>query len=433
MRFLFISTLYPNSKQPTRATYSRSLLLALKELGHEVQVIAPVFSVPLYSRRRLPPAEEVLDGIRVLHPRIAYLPGLFTRFNHLHYRRALRRTLSSALAQFAPDHVSIGFAFPDGAALAPLCENASVSWSLQVLGSDFRTRVRQPALRQLVMTTLQRAPLIFCPGQALKRDMVATGITADKIVPFNNGVDQKIFHVAAVSKGSRAAAPRDKTVLFVGNLVPVKGLDRLLHAWAKLGFVRAKPANSATQTANHQPANDLDAFNDANRAPALTIIGDGPLRKKLERLARQLGINASVRFLGRKPHAQLPEYLRQAHCLCLPSRSEGMPNVVLEALACGTPVVATAVGEVPFIVKDGINGYVVAAPCDQVPPPTSSTAKQERHSQEPNKAALLDALAKALDKALYTTWDSQAVAATVKPLTWDAAAITVVDAITQDS
>jgi len=277
MRFLFVSTLYPGSTQPTRATYSRSLMLALRELGHEVRVIAPVFRMPVSGRGNLPPLAELLDGIPVLHPRIAYVPGLFTRWNHRLYRRAVRRCFAEMLAEFRPDHVSIGFAFPDGAAMLKLCEEAArttalaqidkvdqvdqaegdhnkaqtpqegaektasgagrlgpqdsdqgrESWivnrvsnteqsspsafipppssfipppsaftySLQVLGSDFRMRIQQPRFRKLVMDAIARAPLIFCPGQALKRDMIAAGIAAEKIVPFNNGVDHNLFHL----------------------------------------------------------------------------------------------------------------------------------------------------------------------------------------------------------------------------------------------
>ncbi len=96
--------------------------------------------------------------------------------------------------EFHPDHIILGFIYPDAVALAPFCRKLQLDYSVLVLGSDFRLRTRQSKFKNLVMTTLHKSPLIFCPGLALKDDMTTDGIEGSKIIPFNNGVDCKLFY-----------------------------------------------------------------------------------------------------------------------------------------------------------------------------------------------------------------------------------------------
>ena len=226
MNLIFISTLYPSSVEPTRATYNRSLMTALARQWHEVSVIAPIMWCPLVDslrRRTCPPDEEVLDGISVTHPRVFYTPGMFIDKHYLSYRRTVGRALVEAVRgrttedretesaaclhspvldlqpsafslQPSPVHVMLGFIYPDAVAMAPVCRELGLPYSIRVNGSDFRVRTKQPRFREMVMQCLHEAPVVFCPGQALKRDMVAEGIAEEKIVAFNNGVDRAIFH-----------------------------------------------------------------------------------------------------------------------------------------------------------------------------------------------------------------------------------------------
>lgn len=115
-------------------------------------------------------------------------------------------------------------------------------------------------------------------------------------------------------------------LLFVGNLVAIKGLDVLLRACELL-------------------ARDFEY--------SCFLIGDGPLRGNLERDVARAGLTDRVRFVGPRPHAQLPDWYRAADVFVLPSRSEGVPNVLLEAAACGTPFVASRVGGIPEIAHLG--------------------------------------------------------------------------------
>ncbi|MDT8390811.1 MAG: hypothetical protein RRC34_09930 [Lentisphaeria bacterium] len=264
MRFLFISTLFPNSVNPTRALYNLRHLTALRTLGHSVDIIAPVPWFPGLSLlgRAYPPKHERYEGFEVSHPRFVAPPRTWVHKHHLFYRRAVapvleawirenwksvsRESLSVISDQVKPPtsdlhpsapapcalsseletggafrlkpvhqqaatnneqpttknlepksddlHVIIGFAYPDAVAMTPVCESLGLDYSIFVLGSDFRLRVKQPAFADGVMKTLAAAPRIFCPGRALRGDMVSAGLDAEKIFSFNNGVDTAMFH-----------------------------------------------------------------------------------------------------------------------------------------------------------------------------------------------------------------------------------------------
>ncbi len=367
MKFILISTLYPNSRQPVRALYNQRHMEALRALGHEVEVIAPVPWFP--SKRSLPPLEETIGGIRVLHPRFFYTPKLFIEWHWRGYQSAMRK-LMPVMKSNHKAHFILGFVYPDAVAMASLCEEAGLEYSVLVLGSDFRVRVRQAKFKDRVMGCLQRAPRIFCPGTALKRDMAEAGIDEAKIHSFNNGVDGAVFHPPEKEK-------RERRILFVGNLVEVKAPERLLRAIAKAG---------------------IDC--------QVSIVGDGPLRDGQESLANDMSISNLVTFHGRQPPEVVAAMMRESACLCLCSKSEGMPNVVVEALACACPVVATPVGEVPFLVKDGVNGFVVSGA---------------------SEAEVVDGLSAALKQTLETEWDAGNVAAAVNGFTWEAAAQVIID------
>ena len=133
-------------------------------------------------------------------------------------------------------------------------------------------------------------------------------------------------------------SPEALVVLYVGRLVPVKGVDVLLRAWARL------------------------VGRETGRALVLVLVGDGPEREVLGRLSRELGIASSVRFVGFS--AQVGNWLNCADLFVLSSHSEGLSNALLEAMACGLPAVATAVGGAPEVIEDGVNGLLVPADDD---------------------------------------------------------------------
>lgn len=372
MRLLFVSNLFPSSTEPHRATYNLNLARGLRSIGHDIDIVAPLAWFPfldgIIRKRKAPPRQEILDDFHVYHPRYPYTPGLLVHKHFLFYRRAVEKTVRELASKKPYDCVILGFIYPDAVAMAPIFDDLNIPWCIRVNGSDFRVRLTQPRFAPLVQSVLQSAGKIICPGQALRDDMIAAGVSPSKISAFRNGIDKKIFF-------TKTRKPEER-VLFVGNLVSVKAPQRVITAFQKL-------------------SRKLEFL-------SLDVVGEGPLRPQLEKMAQSLGLRSQVTFHGQKNPNQVAELMRKAACLILSSHSEGMPNVVLEALACGTPVVATDVGEVPHIIDDDVNGFTV------------------NHQLDEDK--LVATLSSTLEKVFSRCWLPEQVSATVATCTWRAAA-----------
>lgn len=310
MRVLAVTNLYPNPVQPHRAPFNRHQFRLLSARC-PLRVIAPV---PWLLRGC--PKQTELDGLTVTHPRYWYPPRLF-RWHGPFFRWSVRRDFLRAIDEFRPDIVLAPWAYPDGWAAVKLAHTRGLPAVVQVHGSDVKLLDDYPAKRQPTMEALREADGVIAVSRDLANNAAKLG--ASRIRVIYDGVDADLFS----PRGERQASDRTRPqVLFVGNLVPVKQVDLLLDAMA-----------------------DLDAD--------LTIIGDGPMRKSLEDRA-----NGRTRFLGAMPLAELPRYYHAADLFVLPSRSEGVPNVLLEASACGVPWVASNVGGIPEIAHLGASRLV---------------------------------------------------------------------------
>jgi glycosyltransferase involved in cell wall biosynthesis len=158
---------------------------------------------------------------------------------------------------------------------------------------------------------------------ALRDEVVALGVDGDRVTSLRNGVDLELFQPVERNGNSQF------TLLTVGHLVPVKSQDLIIAALPLLPGVR------------------------------LVVAGDGPDRNKLEAQARQLGVDDRVEFLGAVPQAQLRGHYGTADALVLASSREGWANVLLESMACGTPVVASRVYGTPEVVAAPAAGVLM--------------------------------------------------------------------------
>ena len=203
---------------------------------------------------------------------------------------------------------------------------------LTVRGSDFHlSKSGTGAITNRFI--YRRMASVLTVSEDLSRQIVASGVSAQRLHVVANGVDER-FHPADVA-ASRAELGLPTTgviALFVGLLVPVKGLDLLFDALQRL----------------------------ADLSLTCVLVGDGPLREHLDDRVQTEGMEGRVQFVGRRLAREIPCWMTAANLLVLPSLSEGRPNVVLEAQACGLPVVATAVGGTPELIEDGVNGLLVA-------------------------------------------------------------------------
>jgi glycosyltransferase involved in cell wall biosynthesis len=283
----------------------------------------------------------------------------------IRYRQALSRFLRPRAGSFGVVHAHFGF--PDAVVTGRVCRPLGLPYVVTLHGDDaFKLAPRNDIIGALVRRTLDDAAAIICVSGAM-RDAVAPLLSTETLIHvIPNGYDDALFHLSD--------AERDLGILFVGLLVPVKNLDLLLHAYARVRDRVGVP---------------------------LTLAGDGPLRSSLESLAHQLGVADSVRFLGGCGREDVAKLMQRATALALPSRSEGWPLVLAEALACGTPVVASRVGGIPEMFTDGIGGILV--------PPND-----------------VHALAEALVTAAERRWDHGEVAASSTTRTWVEQAMEIV-------
>ena len=326
MRVLAVTNLYPNPLQPHRAPFNRHQLRLLGE-RHPLRVIAPVsWTDELALARaggRLARA-VTLDGHAVEHPRY-YFPPRVARGSYGHcFAASVRGAFRRAVRGFAPDVVFAPWAYPDGWAAVRLARRVGLPVLVQVHGSDVKLLDRSVARRRRTAEALNAADGVVAVSRDLRDRVVALGVPSERVTVIYDGVDPGVFRpgdrrAARAAVGFPGGWPAAPVLLFVGNLVPVKGIDVLL---------RALPAVSSAR---------------------LVAVGAGPERDRLARQAATLGVAERVTFLGSLPQSALPDWDRAADLFVLPSRSEGVPNVLLEAGACGTPWVASRVGGIPEI------------------------------------------------------------------------------------
>ena len=341
MRVLGITNLYPNPQQPHRAPYNRHQFRMLNEL-HPLRVIAPIAWTDEWSARRrslppLPAARRMqYDGLTVDYPRYWFTPKLLRRFYGSFYLASIRSTFERVRAEFKPDILFAPWAYPDGHAAVQLARQAGLPVIVQVHGSDIRELDRYAARIPGTMAAVREADGVIAVSQDLAERVIGLGASPDRVRVVIDGVDKRVF-----CPGSRSAAqqrlglrPDRRHLLFVGNLVPVKGIDVLLAACRQL------PARSGEWQ--------------------LHLIGAGPLESTLKGIVQASGLSDRVCFHGAIAHAELPDWFRAADLFVLASRSEGVPNVLLEAAACGLPFVASRVGGIPEIASQGASRLVPA-------------------------------------------------------------------------
>jgi glycosyltransferase involved in cell wall biosynthesis len=216
------------------------------------------------------------------------------------------------------------FGIPDAIIVRRQAARARLPYVVTLHGDDaFKVLPRRDAIGGAVRRAVLDARAVICVSDAMAAAVTAELPRAQPVV-IPNGYDDELFKLSE--------RPRDLGLLFVGNLVPTKNVDLLLRAF---GRVRAEIGMS------------------------LTIAGDGPLRSSLASLAATLGIVDSVRFVGVQSRREVADLMARASALVLPSRSEGWGVVIAEALASGTPVVASRVGGIPEILGSEEGGILL--------------------------------------------------------------------------
>ncbi len=338
LRLLTFTTLFPHPGQPNGGVFVENRLRHLVGTGQASSlVLAPVPWFPSrsarfghWSRAALAPAREERHGLTVLHPRYALLPKVgMTAAPALLYAaaaRALARLLAAG-ARF--DAIDAHYLYPDGVAAALLARRFRLPLVMTARGSDV-TQLPDYALpRRMIQWAMHRADAMISVSAGLKRAMVALGADAGRITVLRNGVDLVGFHPPADRAALRGSLGLSgPTLLSVGHLIERKGHHHAIGAMPLLPGWR------------------------------LLIVGDGPERAGLQALAARLGVADRVQLLGPRPHAELPRFYGAADLLILASSREGWANVLLESMACGTPVVASDIPGNDEVVGDRAAGLI---------------------------------------------------------------------------
>lgn len=373
LRVLAITRIFPNRVEPLACPFQRRQFVALSEyVDLTVMACIPIFPgarrlAPRHRVSRLSdlPERDIIDGLSVIHPRIPYLPRVGPRLSAVNgplYAAGLLPYRSELKHRF--DIILGAFLFPDAWAAGKMAEWLGIPYVVKAHGTDANVTARSPWIAPLIRYTLQKAQAVIAVSRPMVDCLIALGASPHIVHHVPNGVDRNVFapRNQKAARESLGWSLNHELLLFVGRLEREKGLFELLDAYRQVRSPADKPIS-------------------------LVIVGEGSQQNRLAERTRDL---PDVVFTGARRPDEIASFLAAADLLVLPSWAEGTPNVVLEALAAGRPVVASLVGGIPDMVCPGKNGLLI--PPHDVP-----------------------ALVNALQTALAHPWDENEIVQTAPP------------------
>ena len=379
LRVLTLSTLYPHALQPGFGGFvERQTRRLAARPDVDLRLVAPLGLPPFpldrlgrYGALRALPAHEGWNDVPTARPRFAAVPAIGWRFNAGRVEQAVRRELALLSdAGFVPDVIDAEFFFPDGVAAARLGRRLGIPVSIKARGSDIHYWGGKAAIRNMMVAAAEAAGGLLSVSEALKRDMVALGMPADKIRVHYTGVDLDRFTLQDRRAAKTHFGVAGPVVVSIGNLVRLKGHEIVAGAVAKLKGV------------------------------TLLIAGTGADEAWLRQQVAALGSPQRLRFLGAIAHDEMPRLLAAGDVMALASEREGLANVWVEALACGTPVVSPDIGGIREVIDRADAGTIVsersagafAGAISRLlagpPEPAAVRAAAERFAWERNTATL---------------------------------------------
>jgi teichuronic acid biosynthesis glycosyltransferase TuaC len=338
LNILTLTSLYPNGIHPGHGVFVENRLRHLVEVGGvHLRVVAPVPWFPFeggvfgqYGEFAKIPKEEKRAGISIIHPRFPVIPKIGMNYGPQLMFWALKPVLAKILSERVQyDLIDAHYFYPDGVAASMLAQFFNIPVVITARGSDVNVISQFKTPKRQILWASNKAAQVITVSDALKNTLIGLGAESKNIQTLRNGVDLEMF--TPINRFIEPGGPEapHQALLSVGNLVELKGHHIAIKALSSLP--------NAT----------------------LKIAGDGPERQNLSELATRLGLLDRVNFLGRIPHDELSAIYGDADALVLASRNEGWPNVLLEAMACGTPAIANNVGGVPEIVATPESGVLM--------------------------------------------------------------------------
>jgi glycosyltransferase involved in cell wall biosynthesis len=376
MRILTFTHLFPNSLQPVWGVfiYQRIAHLA-KRPGIEVTVVAPVPYIPKWipirswEKYKHIPKEEIIGGVSAIHPRYPHIPKIAMPLHGILLFLGCYRQVAKLHRERGFDCIDSHWIYPDGFAAVLIGKKLGIPVFCSARGTDINVYPKFWTIRPLISWLLNQSTGIIAVSRALKEVMVNLGLQQEKIRVVGNGVDESRFAPMDRSKArGLLRLPSDGQIMVaVGSLSEHKNHALLISATSVI----------------------ISRWPDMQ----LYILGEGPFRERLERMVRDKGLQGRVLLPGNQSNEKLNLWYNAADVSCLSSCREGWPNVLMESLACGTPVVATRVGGVPEVITSAAYGLLVE---QSVP-----------------------ALAKGMESALGNQWDREAIVRYARTRTWN--------------
>jgi len=384
-RVLVVTNAFPSAVWPSFGVFVKHRVRMTAELGaFEARVVAPVpYFPPIRCFKRWYrwsqfPREETVDGLRVIRPRYAMLPGIGGRFESALMYPSVRRAVERIRRDFDFDLIDAHWVYPAGVVGARLAQRYGKPLVVTGRGADMHLGPRIPAVARHIRRALGAASHCIALSTEIARAMQSNGAPAERVSVIPNGVDCDAFRPLPKAEArTRLGLPADaKIVLSVGDFFENKGFHLLLDA---IPAVRRRHPNVFVALVGGAPGHGTDYTGFVN-----------------ERVAAN-GLEGRVLFAGRRPQEELVWWYSAADVFALLSAREGSPNVLLEALACGTPAVATAVGGIAETLDRPDLGILLA----------------ERSAE---------AASFAITQALARDWDRAAIRKRLEGRTWKARA-----------
>ena len=346
MRILTYTRLYPNAKMPEHGIFvARRVEAMARQGGHQIEVVAPVPYYPKFlpatgewNTLKLIPEVEERDGLNVYHPRYFNPPKIgMAKYGDWMAQGSYDLLYRLRKSDFQFEVIDAHFVYPDGYAAVKLGQRLKRPVVVTARGSDLTRNKNLPHIVPLLQEVMRGAAQLIAVSEELRDNFLELGATPDKIHVIPNGVDTSFFTPMTREAARRALHLKadDCWLVSVARLDRNKGQWLILEALKKIGLAELQ-----------------------NRRIKLALVGQGESRAELEKIAQAAGLGAIVHFAGQQNPEKIRIWYNAANVNILASSREGSPNVVLEALACGTPVIASLAGNNATIIHEGSNGFV---------------------------------------------------------------------------
>ncbi|MFC1668288.1 glycosyltransferase family 4 protein [Chlamydiota bacterium] len=381
---LVISTIFPNKNSINFGVFVKNRIKALSKLC-TVEVISPVPYFPFikyfgkYRERLKLPFKDTVDGIKVSYPRFFSFPGILKPLDGFFLALTIKKIIKKYnKKEMYFDVLDAHLAYPDGYSALIASKKYNIPVTITIRGHDVNYLHRYPLRKRQVKYALKSSKQVFSVCQKLLDEAkLSFCLSTKKGVVTYNGVDRAAFHPMerSIARGKIGfGSYSGEMILSIGYLVPRKGFNILIEAF---NIIRKEFLKEEIR---------------------LIIIGERGGEKyignKLKNRVKELGLEKDVLFIKQIPHHELLYWYNASDLFCLASSHEGLPNVILESIVCGTPVVATNVWGIPEVIVNESIGMLV-----------------ERGSSS--------CFAEILKKALNRKWDRSFISEYAERFNWD--------------